>query len=418
MAARATTFYAEAVRRGGRGRVWRCPGGGPGRPRAARRRPSSTAHGPSPSAPSRSSGQHLAVGHVGRDLVADGDRWRGGRPRRPGAAPPPASSCSSGTAPARSKPPTAVRRRFRRWAPPPSAVPMSAASVADVGAARARDGQPEHPGLVVPVDRQRVDGDRPGLALDLHALAGQLVEAPPVDLHRRHHRRHLQDRPDERHRRRGARRRGSRRPCRGCGPPRRRRRASRSRCRARSRRRRPSAGRRGSAAAGWPARRRARARRWPTGRGCRSGRPSSCPAGRGSWPRRRGRSSRPACRRRRPRRAVSRPAGRRGSRRTCFDAIGGAHDRVGDEGELRGALEAGLAADRALQARAQLGERLAQDVVLVGLAQGVDVDHGVAQVGIALDRGDRDQSRRSSSIRSSASARISRSSSLTRAMRG
>ena len=47
--------------------------------------------------------------------------------------------------------------------------------------------------LVARFDVEAVDRDRPGLALDLLAFAGELVEAGSVDLHGRHHRRDLLD---------------------------------------------------------------------------------------------------------------------------------------------------------------------------------------------------------------------------------
>ena len=98
----------------------------------------------------------------------------------------------------------------------------------------------------------------------------------------------------------------------------------------------------GTAAAGWPARRRAPARRWRRGRGCRSGRPCGCRGCPATWPPRRGTSSRPPCRRprcrraRRRRRARARAVGRR-------TVVGSAAGRVDD---VRRCRRRGCAAPR------------------------------------------------------------------------
>ena len=93
------------------------------RRRAARRRGRRTAHGPSPAR----RGEHPPVGararpsHRRRRPGRDRARAADGREQLAGRRAAPASAMVNG--------PTAVRRRLRRWAPPPSSRPRSAASV-------------------------------------------------------------------------------------------------------------------------------------------------------------------------------------------------------------------------------------------------------------------------------------------------
>ncbi len=69
---------------------------------------------------------------------------------------------------------------------------------ADVGARGAVDLSPQNAGLALDLaQRETVDRHRPMLSLHLDALAGQVVQAPPVHFHGRHHRRDLKNVPGE-----------------------------------------------------------------------------------------------------------------------------------------------------------------------------------------------------------------------------
>ena len=73
-----------------------------------------------------------------------------------------------------------MRRRSRRWAPPPRARAEVGGQRADVGARRALDlDRVARPGSSASPTSKRWTVTGPGLALDLDALAGQLVQPPP-----------------------------------------------------------------------------------------------------------------------------------------------------------------------------------------------------------------------------------------------
>ena len=148
----------------------------------------------------------------------------------------------------------------------------------DVGARRARHLDRERAWLDGGAHGEAVDGHRAGGALDLLALAGQLVEATTVDVDRRDHRRDLEDLAGEPDRGGAHVAQRWRRACPTGPSPRPTRRAWRSRSPARRPRCRSWAARRGTAAAASPGPRPAAAPRWRRGRGCRSAPPCGCRA--------------------------------------------------------------------------------------------------------------------------------------------
>ena len=76
-------------------------------------------------------------------------------------------------------------------------VPEVVGQRADVGAARARHVDRQHHRVGGGGDVEALDRHGPRRPLDLDPLASQLVEPAPVDVDRRHHRRHLLDVTDE-----------------------------------------------------------------------------------------------------------------------------------------------------------------------------------------------------------------------------
>ena len=168
--------------------------GGPRRRRAGAPSSPTTAHGPSPATPRRSRSSTLPWATSAATRLVDRDGGEVAQRLGRATAASRASSASSGTRLVDGEGADGGAAQVAQVGAAAERGADVGGQRADVGARRARrprsgssPARPASPHL------EAVDGDRAGLALDLDALAGQLVQALAVDLDRRHHRRHLQD---------------------------------------------------------------------------------------------------------------------------------------------------------------------------------------------------------------------------------
>ncbi len=163
-------------------------------PRAGLRRSSTTAHGPSPSTPIASRASTLPCPTAA--AISTPTTARGEVAQRDGSGLQHEGVDELGLG---------LGERADRGAPQGSQVRSASEGVAEVGSERAHVGARRALDLDAVDERigrrldvESVDGHRPRRTLDLDALPGELVQAAPVDLEGRHHRRHLHDRAGQR----------------------------------------------------------------------------------------------------------------------------------------------------------------------------------------------------------------------------